>query len=151
MNIAYAILVVAAVGVALIVQRQLHQRQRNEAIVAQIHHDWLTHLTNRPHLAKLWMPEWMDEEVDEKKFVELINANQQACALALRDRLGLARGKRLDFMTKTFMEKEVGRGYWAACGGYREEEATGDRSAKRFSRSMRKAFNARLDTGPESV
>ncbi|GAA1237198.1 DUF6082 family protein [Streptomyces rhizosphaericus] len=149
MKIAHAVLVVAAVGAAQMAPRQLHQRQRNEVAVARLQHDWLTHLTRHPDLAKQWIPEGMD--MGEEEFVQLLNANQQACALGLRNRLGLARGERLAFMAETFMKQEVGRRYWKAFGGYRQDESVGDGWARRFNRCMDDACVAHLETDPVGV
>ncbi|CAL9360102.1 hypothetical protein SUDANB105_00646 [Streptomyces sp. enrichment culture] len=147
MKTSNAVLVLAAVGIAHTVQRQRHQRQKNEVAVTRIQNDWLTHLTTHPDFAKLWAPDGMDVE----EYVKHLHANQQICALSLRHRLGLIRGSRLRFIAKAVMEREVGRSYWQKFGSFREEEAAGDKLAERFIAALHDAYVAHPDTQPVGV
>ncbi|MFD7505416.1 DUF6082 family protein [Streptomyces sp. NPDC059850] len=137
----------AVVGVAHIAQRQVHQRQQAEIAVTQLHQDWLGQLIERPHLAVQWGLDGMNEE----EMVHTLSANQQLSALGLRDRLGLLRGPRLDFVADAFVQKQIGRRYWDRCGAYREEEAAGDRAAERFCRALKNARRAYPKTDPVGV
>ncbi|MFF8789204.1 DUF6082 family protein [Streptomyces sp. NPDC015125] len=141
-----AILGLAAVGAVQIAQRERHHRQHLDIAVARIHQDYLTHLTSNPHLAALWIPEAHDPEEEDltpEQYVELLTANQQIAALGLRHRLGIARGQRLSSMAEYLMGREHCRKYWARFGGFREQEASGDRAGEDFHAYMNAAYKSR--------
>ncbi|MEU8911766.1 DUF6082 family protein [Streptomyces nigrescens] len=142
-----AVLAAAAVGALHLVQRERHQQQQNEVAVARVQLDRLTHLTAHPDLAALWAPPGMDAE----EYVKLLDANHQICALSLRHKLGITRGKQLRFVAEKVMEREIGRRYWKRFGSFRAEEATGDKPAEEFTEAMEDAYAARLETQPVGV
>lgn len=147
MKTSYAILTLAAVGVAHLVQRERHQRQNNDVAAARIHQEWLTHLTTHPEFAKLWVPQ--DLQVEE--YIELLSGNQQVAALSLRHRLGLLRGARLRVVAEEVMDREIARRYWARFGNFREREAAGHRTEERFNAAMQDAYVARPESEPVGV
>ncbi|MGG7574123.1 DUF6082 family protein [Streptomyces sirii] len=134
-----AIFAVAAVGALHLLQRERHQRQLNEVAVAQIQISRLTHLTSNPDLAASWAPAGMDA----KEYVKILDANQQLCALSLRHKLGITRGRRLRFTAEWIMKHEIGRRYWEKFGSLRAEEAMDDSDAEEFTEVMNDAYKAR--------
>ncbi|MGI5262361.1 DUF6082 family protein [Streptomyces angustmyceticus] len=142
-----AILAVAGVGALRVVQMEHHRRQQNEIAVARIQLDRIRHLTAHPHLAESWAPSGM--AVD--KYVKLLDANYQLCAISLRHELGIVRGHRLDFVAKWFMKHEVGRQYWEEFGPLRAEEAAGDSDLEEFTEVMNDAYKAHSKAEPVGV
>ncbi|MFF9818989.1 DUF6082 family protein [Streptomyces sp. NPDC014006] len=61
------------------------------------------------------------------------------------------RGARLRLLVQAFMDRQIGRRYWARFGSFREEEAAGDRTEERFTAVMRDAYVAHPDTEPVGV
>ncbi|MFE7314072.1 DUF6082 family protein [Streptomyces sp. NPDC057555] len=141
------LLLLAAIGAIQAVQRERHQRQHNHVAVTQLHHNRLAHLTANPDLAQQWAP----EEMDVKEYVQLLDVNQQIVALSLRHRLGLTRGNRLRIMADAVMEREAVRRYGKYFGGFRTQEAAGDRLARRFTAIMHDAYVARPEPDPVRV
>lgn len=129
-------LAVAAVGTAHLVLRERHHWQQNEIAATRNQLDWLTHLTTHPEFAQIWAPK--DMAVEE--YIKLLHVNQQICALSLRHRLGLLRGRRLRFCADEVMKREYGLKYWAAYGSLREAESDGDGLAGDFTDVMHAAY-----------
>ncbi|CAL9326608.1 DUF6082 family protein [Streptomyces sp. SudanB91_2054] len=146
MKVSHALLALAAVGAAQLVQNERHQRQQNHVALARIHQDYLTRLTSEPELAKLWVPD--DLEVEE--YMKLLHCNQQMSALSLRNRLGLMGKGQLRFYASYMMDREIGRRYWDRFGSGREEEGA-DRADRRFNAAMRDAHTARPETAPAGL
>ncbi|MFG2141859.1 DUF6082 family protein [Streptomyces sp. NPDC048650] len=142
-----AVAALAAVGAVQIVQRERHQRQRNEVTVAHIQLNRLTHLTAHPDLAALWAPPGVGTE----EYVKLLDANHQICALSLRHKLGITRGKQLRFVAEKVMEREIGRRYWKRFGSFRAEEAAGDKPSEEFTEAMHDAYLAHPEIQPAGV
>ncbi|MFD5445981.1 spore coat protein [Streptomyces tendae] len=130
-----AALALVAVGAAGLVHRERHNWQHNEAAVMGDQLAWLTHLTTHPDFAQFWKPK--DLEVEES--IELLHVNQQICALLLRHRLGLSRGRRLCFCAGAVVKSECGRTYGERFGSFCEAEADGDRPAGGFTDTMHDA------------
>jgi len=145
MRTSHAVLLLAAVGVAHIAQKHVHQRQWAEAVVTRLHHDWLTNLSDHPDLAVQWGLDGMDKE----EMVRVLSANQQVSALGLRYRLGL--GPRLDFIADAFMGTKIGQDYWDKCGPFRTAEAAGNKPAEEFCRALEKARRAYPKAEPVGV
>ncbi|MEU2875971.1 DUF6082 family protein [Streptomyces sp. NPDC007070] len=142
-----ALFALAAVGAAQLVQRERHQRQNNEVALTRIHFDWLTLLTTHPEFAELWTPDGMDV----KEYMDLINANQQIVSVSLRNKLGMASKEALRVMADAIMARGHCRRYWDRFGGFREKEATGDKTQQKFNEVMHAAFVARPETDPVGV
>lgn len=130
-----AALTIAAVGAARLRQDARHQTERNDAVVARNHLDWLAQISTTPDLAKLWAPEDMDVE----EYMQLLKANQLICMLSLRDRLGLVRDGHLPFSASMVMSSDVCRRYWHRFGDLRVQEAEGDERAEQFTRALDQA------------
>ncbi|MFB7776248.1 DUF6082 family protein [Streptomyces bauhiniae] len=136
----HALLLLAAVGIAQLAQRERHQRQHAHIALTGLHVDWLGVLVGRPELAEEWAPEGADVE----QWVRHVHLNRQLCGLALRHRLGLVRSAGLRFVADSIMEREVGRSYWKTYGNFRQKEATGDPAAMTFNAIIQDAYVARL-------
>jgi hypothetical protein len=143
------LLALVALGAAHLVQRERHQWQQNEATVMRNQLDWLTHLTTHPELAELWAP----EDLPAGEYTKLLHANQQICALSLRHKLGLLRGRRLRFAADWVMEREHCRRYWERFGAFREAEADGDGLLDDFTTVMHDAYTraSRREPQPAGV
>ncbi|BDH07152.1 DUF6082 family protein [Streptomyces seoulensis] len=143
-------LVLAALGVgAHLLQRERHQRQHHEALLARIQLDWLTSLITHPELAEQWKPEGLSAA----EYVELLNANRMLCAISLRHRLGFAGADALRFFADEFMSREPGRRYWHRFGALREREAQSshDPYGLRFNRAMNVAYAAHTETAHQDA
>ncbi|QFG13228.1 hypothetical protein SEA_GILGAMESH_36 [Streptomyces phage Gilgamesh] len=132
-----AALAIVAVGAASLVQRERHQQQQNQVAVTQNQLEWLRHLTTHPDFAQLWKPE--DLTVDE--YIKLMHVNGLLCALSLRHRLGVLRGRPLRHCANWVMKHEYGRKYWERFGSYRVEEADVDGTAIAFNDAMSAAYD----------
>ncbi|MEU2969080.1 DUF6082 family protein [Streptomyces ardesiacus] len=132
-----AALALVAVGAASLVQRERHQQQRNQVAVTRNQLEWLRHVTTHPDFAQLWKPE--DMTVDE--YIKLMHVNGLLCALSLRHRLGVLRGRSLRHCADWFMKHEYGRRYWETFGSFRVEEADVDGTANDFNDSMIAAYD----------
>jgi hypothetical protein len=130
-------------GAAYLVQRERHQWQQNEAAVMRNQLDWLTHLTTHPEFAQVWAPKDMPVE----EYIKLLHVNQQICALALRHKLGLLRGRRLRFCADAVMERDLGRRYWERFGSFREAEADGNGLESDFTDVMHAAYTRAARNG----
>ncbi|MGW2917699.1 DUF6082 family protein [Streptomyces angustmyceticus] len=142
-----AILGLIAVGAVQIAQKERHHRQRTEIAVASIHQDWLTHLTTHPDLAELWAP----KDLAPEQYVTLLNANQQIAGLQLRHRLGLVRGARLRFLAEYLMGREHCQQYWERFGGFRAQEALGDKPGEQFHEVMDDACRSQQEDKPAAA
>lgn len=139
MKTSHALLAIAAVGAAHLVQRERQHRQQKAVAAARIHDQWLTLLTTNRHLAEQWAPE--DMQVEE--YVTLLNANQQLCALALRYRLGLISKDRLRFVVQAVMERASVRQYWEKFGAFRAEESLDNKADADFNDIVGDVYDAR--------
>jgi hypothetical protein len=135
---------VAAVGTAHLVLRERRHWQQNEIAVMCNQLDWLTHLTTHPEFAQLWAPKDMPVE----EYIKLLHVNQQICALSLRHKLGLLRGRRLRFCADEVMKREYGRKYWETYGSLREAESDGDGLAGDFTAVMHAAYTRATRNNP---
>jgi hypothetical protein len=137
-----AAVAVVALGAVHLVQRERHHRQQNEVAVMGMQLDWLTHLTTHPELAKLWAP----EDLTVEEYIPLLHANQQLCALSLRHKLGLLRGRRLRVVAEAVMQREHCRRYWERFGSFRDAEADVDGLDIAFNEAMHTAYTRATET-----
>ena len=138
-----ALLSLVVLGAVHLVQRERHQWQQNETAVMRNQLDWLTH----PEHAELWAP----EDVPVEEYTRLLHPNQHICALSLRHKLGLLRGRRLRFAADWIMEREHCRRYWEKFGALREAEADGDGLLDEFTTVMNDAYTRAAHREPQPV
>jgi hypothetical protein len=140
-------LTTAVLGAARLRQDARHQAERNEAIVTRNQLDWLAQVSTNPDLAKLWAPKDMDVE----EYMQLLAANQQICALSLRNRLGFVRDEQLSFFAAMVMKSDVCRRYWSRFGDLRAEEAEGDGRAEHFTEALSQAARTYQESQPAAA
>ncbi|MGV9894165.1 DUF6082 family protein [Streptomyces tendae] len=122
-------------GAAGLVYRERRHWQHNEAAVMGDQLAWLTYLTTHPDFAQFWRRKGL--EVEES--IELLHVNRRICALVLRHRLGLFRGRRLRCCAGVVVKSECGRACPERFGSFLEAEADGDRPAGGFTGTMHDA------------
>ncbi|MFE6738597.1 hypothetical protein [Streptomyces tubercidicus] len=85
------------------------------------------------------------------KFVKLLDVSHQLCAISLRHKLGITRGRAPRFVAEWPLKHEVGRQYWEEFGKLRAEEASGDAELEEFTVAMGGAFAARQKAQPAGI
>ncbi len=129
----------AGAGAARLVQEARHQQERNETALARNQLDWLAQVTTNRDLAKIWMPDDLD---NVEEYMQMLHANQQLCALHLRHRLGFVSEDKLRLYATVLMEREACRKYWKRFGSLRADEAAGDKRAEHFTEALDTAARA---------
>ncbi|MFQ6146736.1 DUF6082 family protein [Streptomyces seoulensis] len=130
MKTAHAVLVVAGVGAARLVQAGQHNRQRNVLGAGQVHQAYLEILTSDSTLLEISVSP--EEGLTLEDHRALVHANRLICILAIKFRLGLLSEETLRIQARKIMERKWFRTYWARYGGFREFEAQ-DRIDRRFT------------------
>ncbi|WP_447035453.1 DUF6082 family protein [Streptomyces sp. DSM 118878] len=128
-------------------QAERNEAERNEAAVARNQFEWLARVSTDLDLAKLWAP----EDVEVQEYLQLLKANQLICIIDLRDRLGFVREGQLPFYAETIMGSDVCRRYWHRFGGFRAQEAEGDKRAEHFTRALDQAAKNHPQAQPAAV
>ncbi|GGT05048.1 DUF6082 family protein [Streptomyces cinerochromogenes] len=128
MKTSHALVTLAAIGVARLVQAE---RQGRRALVLQatrMHQTFCKDTATVPELREAWTA----EDVPAEEYAKFVHANRSLAFLSAEFWVGLLTPRTLRVQARAVMELPVLRTYWERFGSFREAEAEG-RTDRRFN------------------
>ncbi|UFQ99875.1 DUF6082 family protein [Streptomyces sp. Go40/10] len=140
MKTSHALVTLAGIGVARLVQAERQGRRELVLWATEIHQMFCKDTATVPELREAWT----GEGVPAGEYAQFVHANRSLAFLSAKFRVGLLTPRTLRVQARAVMELPVFRAYWERFGSFREAEA-GDRTDRRFNEILDTEYRLATD------